>query len=67
MATERQISYIEQLAIDLQFDRHTRNTHIADKVGRNVAMQGLDSLTIGEASDMIDYFREMKYGCNADD
>ena len=59
-ATEAQIKYLECLAIDLGFDRHRRNAHVADCIGRPVAF--LDQLTIAEASKAITYLKALKDG-----
>jgi hypothetical protein len=67
MATEKQIDYIEILAVDLGFTRHARNAYIRDTVGRDISGGGLESLTVAEAHDVINYFREMKYGFDAED
>jgi len=55
-ATDKQIKYIECLAIDLALDRKTRNLFAGDVVGRDIRY--LDELTVSEASRVIDNFRE---------
>ena len=59
-ATEAQIKYIECLAIDLGFDRRSRNAYVSDAVGRTVSF--LDQLTVSEASKAIDYLKRLKEG-----
>jgi hypothetical protein len=67
MATERQIVYLQQLVIDLGFSRHSRNVYIREYIGKSVEETGLEGLTVAEAHDVINYFREMKYGFDAED
>ncbi len=57
-ATDAQIHYIEVLAIDLQMDRLNRNWAIEAIVNRPIKF--LDELTVGEASKVIDDFKERK-------
>lgn len=57
-ATPAQVKYIEQLAIDLEFDRHRRNRHIEAIVLRPI--NWVDQLTKQEASKVITQFKEWK-------
>ena len=57
-ASKSQIHYIECLAIDLEMDRRTRQAHISAELEREV--RDLDTLSGGEASRIIDYFKRMK-------
>lgn len=59
-ATEKQQLYIEQLAIDLTLSRIQRNDRVSSIVHREVKY--LDELSIEEASNVIEYFRVLKYG-----
>lgn len=63
-ATNRQVSYIEVLAIDLRFSCASRNNHILAVVGREIKY--LDDLTVSEASKVIGKFKEWREGLNAD-
>lgn len=58
-ATEAQILYIEQLAIDLSFNRVSRNANISSILEREVKF--LDELTKEEASKVIDMFKYYKH------
>jgi hypothetical protein len=53
--TQAQLHYIECLAIDLCFDRHTRNAHISSIIDREIKY--LDELTKSEASKVIEQFK----------
>lgn len=57
-ATPKQIQYIEQLAIDLNLDRHRRNRHVISIIFREI--KHLDELRKNEASTVIDKFKEWK-------
>lgn len=57
-ATKPQMKYIDQLSIDLQFDTKRRNAHITSIVGRQI--NHLDNLTLAEASQVIETFKEWK-------
>lgn len=57
-ATSKQIQYIEQLAIDLNLDRHRRNRHVVSIIFREI--KHLDELRKVEASAVIDKFKEWK-------
>lgn len=59
-ATAKQIQYIEQLAIDLNLDRHRRNRHIIFIIHREI--NHLDELRKNEASDVITQFKKWKEG-----
>lgn len=56
--TPAQLSYLAILVVDLQFDLHRRNAHIASIIFRKV--NHLDELTKREASAVIDKFKEWK-------
>lgn len=58
-ATEAQILYIEQLAIDLAFNRVSRNAHISSILEREIKF--LDELTKEEATRVIDMFKYYKH------
>jgi hypothetical protein len=58
MATEKQIHYIECLAIDLGMDRLKRQLAVSRIVKRDIRF--LDELKIHEASAVIDDFKEQK-------
>jgi hypothetical protein len=53
-ATPKQIKTIEELSVDLTFDRQKRNAHVSQIIERKISY--LDELTIGEASKVIDRF-----------
>ncbi len=57
-ATNKQIHYIECLAIDLQMDKVSRNAHICTIINRRICF--LDELTIKEAFIVIDEFKKWK-------
>lgn len=57
-ATAKQQEYIEQLSIDLQFDRKQRNAHCSVIIGRNISY--LDAITKDEASQIITVFKQWK-------
>lgn len=61
--THKQQSYIEQLAIDLQFDIKRRNAIIAVIIERQ--LDYLDELTMLEAGTVIDKFKRWKEEQNA--
>lgn len=58
VATDKQIKYIEILAIDLGLDIHRRNALINDKLSKKIKF--LDELSTLEASIIIDYFKRMR-------
>lgn len=57
-ATAKQCNFIEQLSVDLGFDRTRRNAHISSIVGRPIKY--IDELTLGDASNVITIFLEWK-------
>ena len=57
-ATDKQIHYIECLAIDLGMDRKNRNWAIEGILDHPVRF--LDELTMSEASDVIEDFKTRK-------
>lgn len=56
--TKAQELYIEQLSIDLQFNRKQRNAHISSILSRPVGY--LDELTLADASNVIEIFKRWK-------
>lgn len=64
MATTKQIEYIDQLAIDLGFDRKQRNAHMFSILNKtptiNRIIDAPSDLTIGEASTVIEQFKKWK-------
>lgn len=61
--THKQQSYIEQLAIDLQFDIKRRNAIITVIIERK--LDYLDELTMLEAGTVINKFKQWKEEQNA--
>lgn len=60
-ATDKQQLYIEQLAIDLNLTRDSRNAYICDLLSGRIITY-LDELSKREASQVIEYFKELKEG-----
>ena len=58
MATEKQIEFIESLAVDCSFNRRQRNDYISTHIGREIKF--LDELTTKEASFAIDLLKSKR-------